>query len=149
MIKRNTPDPISKLSPAEIVFGRKLRDTIPRLDKSINVFHNSKIRPAWTKAWEEKEIGLRTRYQGSQQRLAEHSKTLPPLQVGDNVSVQNQTGNKPSKWDRTGKIVEVRDFDKYIVKVDGSGRLTLCNRRFLKKIYCDKGLYGWMDEIGC
>ena len=104
---------------------------MPRLDKSINVFHNTNVRPAWTKAWEEKEVALRARYQGCQQRLAEHSKALPPLEVGDRVSLQNQTGHKPIKWDRTGKIVEVRNFDKYVIKVDGSGCLTLRNRRFL------------------
>lgn len=104
-------------------------------------FHNPNIRPAWTKAWDEKEVALRMRYQGCQQRLSEHCKSLPPLEVGDHVSLQNQTGTKPNKWDRTGRIIEVRDFDKYIVKVDGSGRLTLRNRRFLKKLYVDHGLY--------
>ena len=38
--------------------------------------------------------------------------------------------------------MELCDFDKYIVKVDGSGSLTLRNRRFLKKLYENKGLYG-------
>ena len=120
LIKRNTPDPTSRLSPAEIVFGRKLRDTMPHIDKTVSIFHNKEVRPAWTKAWEEKEIALRTRYQGSQKRLAEHSKALPNLEVGEKVSIQNQTGSKPTKWDRTGTVLEVRDFNKYIVKVDGS-----------------------------
>ena len=141
LIKRNTPDPTCRLSPAEIVFGRKRRDTMPRIDKSINIFHNKEVRPTWTKAWEEKEIALRTRYQGSQESLAEHSKALPSLEVGHRVAIQNQTGSKPTKWDRTGTVLEVRDFDKYIVKVDGSGRLTLRNRRFLKKVYQDRGMF--------
>ena len=141
LVKRNTPDPITWLSPAEVVFGHKLRDTMPRLDKLVNIFHNKTIRPSWTRAWEEKEIGLRSRYQACESRLSEHSKSLPPLQSGDRVSIQNQTGHKPNKWDRTGMVIEVRDFDKYIVKVDGSGRLTLRSRRFLKKLFIDKGLY--------
>ena len=64
LIKRNTPDTTSKLSSAEIVFGRKLRDTMPRINKSVNIFFNREVRPTWTKAWEEKELALRTRYQG-------------------------------------------------------------------------------------
>ena len=146
LIKSNTPDPTSKLSPAEIVFGRKLRDTMPRVDKSVSIFFNSNVRPTWTKAWEEKELAQRTRYQSCQKRLAEHSKALPSLEVGDRVSLQNQAGNKPAKWGRTGTIVELRDFDKYIVKVDGSWRLTLRNRRFLKKLYEDKELYGTQPQ---
>ena len=141
LIKRNTPDPITKLSPAEIVFGRKLKDTLPRVNKTVNIFFNEQFQPAWRDAWKEKEIALRTRYQGCQARLAEHSKNLPKLVEGDRVMIQNQHGPKPTKWDRSGIVVEVRDFDKYIVKVDGSGRLTLRNRKFLKKLFPDLGLF--------
>ena len=48
--------------------------------------------------------------------------------------MQNQTGRFPKKWDKTGKVVENQDHDKVLVKLDGSGRLTTRNRRFVKKI---------------
>ena len=50
------------------------------------------------------------------------------------VSIQNQKGNKPTRWDCTGTVVEVRPNDQYMVKVDGSGRLTMRNRKFLRPI---------------
>ena len=112
LIKRNTPDPVTKLSPAEIIFGRKLRDKLPRVNKKTNIFHNPSVQPAWKNAWEEKERALRLRYQGCQQRLSEHSRDIPPLHEGDRVSIQNQTGHRPTKWERTGTVVEVRDHNK-------------------------------------
>ena len=59
-------------------------------------------------------------------------KTLAPLQVGQNVNVQNQTGPKPLRWERTGVIVQTLPNQQYYIKMDGSGRLTLRNRKFLK-----------------
>ena len=56
------------------------------------------------------------------------------LTLGDNVRVQNQTGEKPTRWDNTGVVVEVKEFDQYVVKMDGTGRLSLRNRKFLRKI---------------
>ena len=50
------------------------------------------------------------------------------------VAVQNQAGRFPKKWDKTGKVVENQDYDKVLIKLDGSGRLTTRNRRFVKKI---------------
>ena len=38
------------------------------------------------------------------------------------------------KWDRPGVIVEVGDYRQYLVKMDGSGRISLRNRRHLKKL---------------
>ena len=56
------------------------------------------------------------------------------VNVGDSVRVQNQSGNHPNKWDKTGIVVEIGDNDKYIVRIDGSRRLTLRNRRYLRKM---------------
>jgi len=67
------------------------------------------------------------------ERWTEHTRRLPPLQIGNCVRVQNQTGPHPLKWDKTGHVVEVKQFDQYIVKMDGSGRTTLRNRKFLRK----------------
>ncbi len=47
--------------------------------------------------------------------------------------IQNQVGRHPDKWDKSGVVVETKDNDQYVVKVAGSGRLTLRNRRFLRK----------------
>ena len=66
------------------------------------------------------------------ERLSEHTRPLPPLTVGDCVRIQNQVGPNPTKWDKTGVVVEVRQFDQYVVRVDGSGRVTLRNRKFLR-----------------
>ena len=63
----------------------------------------------------------------------EHTKKLQPLKVGDIVWTQNQTGPEPKKRNMTDFIVfEVRQYDQYVVKVDGSGRATLRNRKFLR-----------------
>ena len=63
------------------------------------------------------------------------SKELPPLREGDNVLIQNQDkgSRAPTKWDRQGIVVKVGDYDQYLVRVIGSGRLTLRNSGFLKK----------------
>ena len=38
----------------------------------------------------------------------------------------------PRKWDKTGTIIEVKQFDQFGIKVDDSGRVTLRNRKFLR-----------------
>ena len=50
----------------------------------------------------------------------EHTRRLPSLVVGNYVRFQNQTGPYPTKWDKTGRVVEVRQFHQYVVRVDGS-----------------------------
>ena len=67
-------------------------------------------------------------------RLAQYTKTQKTIPVGDTVAVQNQTGRFTKKWDKTGTVVENQDFDKVLVKLDGSGRLTTRNRQFVKRI---------------
>ena len=128
---RNTPDPDCDLSPAQIIFGRPLRDSfqfINRLEK----FANPHIRPMWRDAWSAKEEALRTRFTKSSEKLNEHAVPLPPLKEGDKCFIQNQTGKDPKKWYRTGTVVETCGHDQYMIRVDGSGRITKRNRQFLR-----------------
>ena len=80
-----------------------------------------------------REAALRNRHIKIAERLTEHTQRLSPLSVGDFVRIQNQTGPHPLKWDKTGCVVEMRQFDQYVVRVDGSGRVTVRNRKFLRK----------------
>ena len=50
------------------------------------------------------------------------------------VQIQNQKGTDPKRWNKSRKVIKRLDHDQYLVKVDGGGRLTRRNRRFLKKI---------------
>lgn len=133
LMKRNTPDPGCKLSPAEVLFGHPLRDSLSFISKDTDVFTNPEIAQKWKKTWQMKEESLRTQYIKSMERLDEHSKSLPPLKVGDQVFVQNQTGRYPTRWDRSGIILAAKEFDQYLIKVAGSGRITLRNRRYIRK----------------
>ena len=79
---------------------------------------------------ERKEDALRSRMPCTSKSLKEHSRPLHPLTIGDKVFLQNQQGPNPNKWDRSGTVVESPGNDQYRIKIDGSGRLTLRNRRF-------------------
>lgn len=87
----------------------------------------------WKDNLTSREEALRHRHTTAMERWTEHSRTLPPLRIGDHVRVQNQTGHHPTKWDRTATVIEVKQYHQYTVRMDGSGRLSLCNRRFLRK----------------
>ena len=133
LTQRNTPDPGCKLSPAQILLGRNLKDSLPYIRKNVMVYNNPQFLNIWRNAWSKKEEALRSRYVKSLENLSEHTRSLPPLNCGDHVMIQNQTGNFPNKWGKSGIIVELKDYHQYVVKVDGSGRLTIRNRKFLRK----------------
>ena len=124
---RNTPDPDTKISPSMCVFGRMIRDFIPVIPGKY-LPHDT-----WRDILRASEDALRKRHIEMHDYLNEHTRRLPALAVGEYVRIQNQTGQHPNKWDRTGTVVEVKQHDQYQVKVDGSGRVTLRNRRFLRK----------------
>ena len=124
---RNTPDRDTTLSPAMCVFGHPIRDFIP--------IPPGRYRPhrTWRETLAARESALRNRHMRNWERWSERTRRLPPLKVGDYVRIQNQVGPYPLAWDKTGKVIEVRQFDQYVVKVDGSGRVTLRNRKFLRQ----------------
>ena len=112
----------------QVIFGRNLRDFLPSPQTRY------KPQPQWIMLREDRERALAKRAVSNMEKLDRNCRVLTKLAVGDSVLVQNQVGNYPSRWDITGIVVEVRDNDQYVVRVDGSGRMTLRNRRFLKKI---------------
>ena len=128
---RNTPDPDCNLSPAQIIFGRLLRNLFSFVN-CLEKFSNPHIRPLWRQAWAAKEEALRTRITRTTESLNAHSHPLHPLTLGERVFLQNQQGPNPTKWDHSGVVVESAGHDQYHVKVDGSGRVTLRNRHFLR-----------------
>ncbi|XP_033741633.1 uncharacterized protein LOC117328046 [Pecten maximus] len=124
---RNTLDCDHKLSPTMCIFGHPIRDFIPIPPGRYRPHQN------WQETSVAREEALRNRHMREADKWSEHTRRLPPLVIGDHVRLKNQTDPYPKKWDKTGKVVEVRQFDQYIIRVDGSGRMTLRNRKFLRK----------------
>ena len=44
------------------------------------------------------------------ERWKEYTRLLPLLSVGDHVRIQNELGNDLNKWDKTGVVIEVRQY---------------------------------------
>ena len=135
---RNTPESDSGLSPAQILLGRSLRDAlplIPPIPRFTSIFDDkSAVNKVWKDVWSAKEQALKSRLAKQVERLEKGSHELKPLSVGDMVRVQNQTGSHPNKWDKTGVVMQVGGNNQYLVRIDGSRRLTLRNRQFLRKL---------------
>ena len=128
LVHRNTPCPISGLSPAQIIFGRVLRDFLPLQPGKFQP------RPEWRQAAQDRDFMYAKRHILKGEQLTRGSKTLPPLQQGDCVAIQNQTGNQPRQWSQTGVVIEVGPHDSYTISVDGSRTVTKRNRQYLRKI---------------
>ena len=93
LIYRNSPDPETKASPALIVFGRPIRDSIP-IPMGRYCPH-----PTWKETLAYREQALAKRHTREHEKWQQHTKLLPPLKVGDQVYLQNLTGNHPSRWE--------------------------------------------------
>ena len=126
---RNTPDPMTGLSPAMILFGRELRDHLPA------VLSKYRPRKEWRIETEHREKAFAKRHSRMEERLQFGAKPLQPLSIGDTVVVQDQSNPlKPGKWTKTGTVVEILPHHSYMVIIHGSREPTQRNRKFLRKI---------------
>ena len=125
LIHRNAPDPDAGVSPAEIVFGKPIRDHIPAL--------NFSPRQVWADLARKREDSFMKRHFLKSESLKQGCKNLKNLVTGDNVYVQNQAGPSPNKWSKSGTIIEVLPHDSYLVKIHGSNTVTKRNRKFLRQ----------------
>ena len=122
---RNTPLREINKSPAQLALGRQLRDTIP-LPKQ-----RYKVSPHWAQYLREREKSMSQTNEISKERYDQHSRTLEQLDIGDKVRCQN---TRSKKWDRTGIVLEYNGHRQYNIKIDGSCRPSIRNRRHLWKI---------------
>ena len=120
---RNTPLQGLGLSPSQLLFHRRLRDCFP--SKSSHLKPHSE----WIEAGNQREQAF---YKRNQRLIEEYDRTahsLPVLDVGTTVLVQDGSGRH--RWNRTGNIVDVCNR-KYTIRMHGSGRIVTRNRRFIK-----------------
>ena len=89
-----------------------------------------KPHPEWIAAAQRREEILHKRNAKLIERYNRHTHNLCPLQAGDTVTIQNPLNRR---WNTTGKIISALPERQYKMRVDGSGRITLRNHRFLKK----------------
>ena len=117
---RNTPMQGIGLLPAQIVFGRELRDTMPFKPGKGNMHKE------WRVTAEDREKALAKRHVTCLEKLNRHAKELKELEVGQSVKVQNQVGNHGKDRYSGGST------SWYAVRMDGSRNVTLRNRKFLR-----------------
>ena len=129
---RNTPMQDCRRSPAQMVFGRAMRDFIPSLP------HKYEPAKDWAVTQEYRERTMAMKREADREKWSHKTKDLEMLEIGTPVMIQNQTGNNPTKWDKTGVVLENKPHSQVLIRVDGSRRVTLRNRRFVKKL--DPGL---------
>ena len=124
----NTKCRVLKKSPAELAFGRCLKDFFPRQVSSLlPIPENLMSGPVKDRLQENirEDGGL---------RWSEHSKVLPPSHIGQWVQMQNFKGSHPLKSDYSGEIVGNHNVNSYAVKVNGTGQVPVRNRASLWKI---------------
>ena len=117
---RNTPIPELGISPAQILFHRQLRDSIPTIPK------HYQLHKEWITSAMQRETAFAKTNETAEDHFNKKAHPLPPLPVQTEVRVQSH-----GQWSKSGRIVEVLPNRQYRVRIDGSGRITLRNRKFL------------------
>jgi len=118
---RNTPIPELGISPAQLLFHRQLRDSLPANPK------HYQLNKQWIISASEREEAFAKTNQDAENRFNRKAHPLAPLNIQTVVRVQSK-----GLWNKSGRIVEVLPHRQYRVRLDGSGRVTLRNRKFLR-----------------
>ena len=84
MQHRNTPDSEYGISPAQMVFGRPIRDFLPVRPGD---FSPSEV---WIDDREKRELAMRKRFVRGFERWSAHTRDLLPLSPGSRVMILNQ-----------------------------------------------------------
>ena len=130
---RNTPlQNAAGKSPAQLALGRELRDMLPLPP------HRYRISDHWKDFLISREHLMPNANDRIASEWNKSAKVLPAMNNGIDVVRQNP---KSTRWDRSGKIVECLPHRQYKIKLDGTGRLTLRNRRHLRQRYSGRAFF--------
>ena len=118
-----TPSPDIGVSPAEMMFRRRIRTCLPTI-RSRQVVSEDEIRQA---AEKKQQLALNRKVTYDQT-----ARDLRPLQLGDRVRIYN---NKTRMWDIKGSVIyrEPKIGRSYRIATD-TGLYIFRNRRFIKPI---------------
>jgi hypothetical protein len=115
MMFRNTPRSPTDLSPAQLIFGQDIRDSLPITRASLTPEHRFAVEERLHTVRKEKTNG---------------KKEMELLQQGQKVFVQNPSSKR---WTSTATIVKFGANNReYIIRNDDTGKEYRRNRRFLK-----------------
>ena len=121
---RNTPLPDLKLSPAQLLFHRQIRDKLPTHPQHL------RLHKQWVLTSMQRERLFHSKNQAALQRYNNISKRLVPIKVQSRVLIL--TRDKRPRWTQSGIVVMELPFRRYKIKLDGSGRIITRNRRFIR-----------------
>lgn len=106
---RNTPGSSGR-SPAEIVYGRSLRDSLPAHSLSYHRAESCHIN----------EEACRRQRQQVRERYDVRARDLPAFAVGTRVRVQDA---RTRRWDRCGVVTLVCPYRRYRIRYDDGGEV--------------------------
>ncbi|KAK8385305.1 hypothetical protein O3P69_012261 [Scylla paramamosain] len=121
----NTPLHGLDASPAQLLTGRQLRDAIP-VESSRYL-----INEQWGRTLRDRERAMIQTSVNSSIRHDQQAHSLTPLRPGQRARIQNPSSGR---WDRVGTVLELSAPRQYLLRLDGSGRASIRNRRHLRPL---------------
>jgi hypothetical protein len=100
-----------------MVFGRQMRDVVPALP------HKYEPAKDWFVTQEYRERTLANKKESDDKKWKEKTKDLDDLEIW-----------RPDKLDKTGIVLENKPHSQVLIRVDGSRRVTMRNRRFVRRL---------------
>ena len=120
----------------EILLYQILNSVLPKSCFTVNSVttypSHYQLHSSWVIDARQREEAFSKRNHVISDKYNRHAKTLPSLSVGTTVDIQNRGKKHQRRWIRSGIIVETLPNRQYRVRTNGSGRVTLQNRRFLR-----------------
>ncbi|KAK8374449.1 hypothetical protein O3P69_018935 [Scylla paramamosain] len=109
----------------ELLTGRQLRDAIP-VESSRYL-----INEQWGRTLRDRERAMIQTSVNSSMRHDQQAHSLTPLRPRQRARIQNPSSGR---WDRVGTVLELSAPRQYLLRLDGSGRASIRNRRHLRPL---------------